>query len=284
MYIHYILKCFKEKNQIVESKLNEPICLSDCIDILDVSFQGKTITLEVNFYTLDILNRKDISRELIHALFTAIEDTELIRNSKRVERRTFCDFLKLKYINSSNEIYFLDRDSPDFILYEGDHQNAYEVVEATNSIEAQFNTMCRHTTGRKKTKEEYKDYASNKHKENGNNFHIYNFNGDIILSPFKGLVDTYRTRKQVVEAILKKVKKYKEYKATCDEKNIVVMFSSSGYSNESDFKNVGEMISLIDDIRDSDIDRIFVVSGLYKTLVEYNKMGMLLEFSVDSSV
>jgi len=270
------------KNSKVESKLIKPIRLEDCIQSIEVTFEGKKIDIVFNFYTLDVLNPNDIPRELSRKLFEMIEDNEPIRNSIRVERRAFCNFLLLKFGENHDTVLFLDRESPDYILYDMSFEYSYEVVEAINVKEAQFNTMCRKNTGRGRTKEEYKKYVNKKHKQYGDDFHIEEYKGSIILSPFENLVDTCNTRTQIVDAITKKVRKYKKYKINSNEKNILVRFSSLGFDNEFDFKQVGEMISDIQEIYKSDIDKIFVVSGMHGTLVEYNSAGDLIDFTVEN--
>lgn len=92
------------------------------------------------------------------------------------------------------------------------------------------------------------------------------------------MVDTCRTRVQIVDAIVKKVRKYKDYDIECDEKNILVLFSTLGFDNEFDFRQVRGMIAESEEVSDSDITRIFVVSGMYQTLVEYNRQGELIDF------
>lgn len=162
-----IYRRMKEVNQMVERQLNDFISLEKCIGSISAMYEDTEIVLDINFYTLDIKNRGEIPSNLSRELFILTEDDEHIRNSKRIERRTFCDFLALKYPDKFRSILFLDRESPDYIVYHGGKQYAFEIIEATNPKEAQFSTMCRKNTGRGKTKEKYQEYLREKHKQFG---------------------------------------------------------------------------------------------------------------------
>lgn len=273
MNIKELLEEIEIENKSLKSRLNSKICLKDCYKSFKVSDFEETAEIQLNLYTLDIINRDSVPRKLGNEITVAVEDKNFIRNNNREERRAFCEFLLLRYDIEHVNVEFLDRESPDYIIYDGTLKISIEVVEAITTLEAEFRKICRKNFGRNKNLKDVIDYIQLKHKTNGKNLSVRSIEDALILSPRSNFTDTSITREKIVAASLKKVKKYKEYDIVTDKRTILVHFWGMGFTNELDFIHVGRMISESEDISTANIDSIYVVSVLYNLLVEYDNCG-----------
>lgn len=273
MNIKELLDKIKIESQRIESRLKSKICLKDCYKSFKVSDFDETAEIQLNLYTLDIINRDSVPRKLGNEITVAVEDKKFIRNNYREERRAFCEFLLLKYGVEHVNAIFIDRESPDYILYEGNLKISIEVVEAIYTLEAEIRNICRKNFGRNKKLEDVFSYIKHNHKTNGKNISVRTIDDDLIISPCSNFTDTSITREKIVAATSKKVKKYKEYDIVTDKRTILVHFWGMGFTNKLDFIHVGRMFSESEDISTANIDSIYVVSVLYNLLVEYDNCG-----------
>jgi len=267
-----------EKNKQIEYLKNEnkKIKLCEYIGTISSMLDEEKAEFTFNYYAFDIIEYKNtVSPEFKKKMNLLINDNlDIIRDNIRVERRAFCKFLELRYGKYWNEVYFLDRESPDYFIYEEDNIYAYEVVEAISGNAAQFDKMCRKNLGRGKKLEEYNNYIRRKHRLEGKSFRVVESQGAVCLSKEEEPIEIAN---RIVDAIVKKIEKYKDYniEGTLAEKNILVHVSelNLGFDYEGDYKRVGVMISTKDEIKNSEIDKIFILSLRNRTLTVYNRFG-----------
>ncbi|ADH97750.1 hypothetical protein [Salisediminibacterium selenitireducens] len=283
MNIEPIYKEYRRLKKSIDSQ--EAICLRDWNKSISVIYEKGKYKVDVDLYTLDITNRKDITNGLYakyeHKLKGYNFDNakqDITNSSRRDERRIWSGYLKLKYPDSYLDIKFIDRERPDYYLYVNGCVIAVEVVEAMFQKQGKFRNWHRSFLGKNKM---ISDLVN--HRYYDDSFYLEEDNNMIWSSCHKGMINSSAIRIKIIDAILSKVKKYKNYMKDVElpkEKCILVGYTSIGLIDESDFLDLGRRIAQEEQIRSSHIERIIVTSYLYNNLVEYDRCGEIVHYKI----
>lgn len=278
-----IMREFKSFNNKIKNK--EFIKFIDSIVNLTLLSDEINYNFEFSIYTLNLLNCQDLPFEIKKNLRHEIDERfdlknskknkKLIRTSKLKERRAFVNFLELWQPNLWQNVYFQDRERPDFSVKLNNKLIGIELTEAITRQNATHDTFCQQTIGSNKTLAERKDIITNKFTSFNNKFYIREINSIIVSSSQQGLSNTSELRDCISVRVKDKIVKFLNYKDAFDLRYIDVYLDGIGFSNQSDFKIVEEQLIKELNSIDKNTDKIFISNGLDKLLVEYDKNGFL---------
>lgn len=277
MNISDMLNKLKVDIDILSESAETSAYYSMCFRSYKVEYDDSQYLVVVNVFTGDIENGSELPSKLYSMLFAYIRDYKFINFKTRVERRAFLDFLRMYYCEELCELYFIDRESPDFKVVLHNQTYSYEVVEATR--DGAYRKMIYSNSGKGLSVQEYTKIIDKSFHKIGQNFDVKGYGNAVMLSPSKGLRNTSGNRAIIVQMILKKIERYRTYNDDSTEKNIIVLFDTVGYSNDCDFNEVSIDIKNTKEISNADIDRVFVVRGIEDRLVEYDKNGNFIVHS-----
>lgn len=253
-------------------------CFLETIKEYKVDSSNGKVSVQVSLFTSQVVNFKEMDRQFYKEIYHSIMDLRILKSDTELERTQFIDFLKLFYLERWMVVTFIKREKPDFCVFDNGKTIGFEITEAITHVDANFRKLVKYNIGRNKTAQEYKFNAEKKHRTYHENFSIKEYKGMIILSSQQGLTNISIIRDKIVESIFRKISIAKTYEKF-DENNLIVTFSKIGFDDVIDYQEVQK--SLVGMIEQNNFDRIFVSSGLYQALIEYDNFGNLVRFKKD---
>jgi len=247
------------------------VCMpaKDCFKKYTFHYQGQLYKVNFNLLTLDFTTQSKMTVLLRSKLKSKIIKAKYLKWKFKKEGRAFFDFLKL-YYRDYGDVIITDSESPDFIVHD-EYNHGYEITEATDRHNAKFNETIYLLTGMDQNTNEYQRYIKQIEKTLTNKKigqHIFQE---------RHAKNIERIQNEILECILKKVEKYKTYEAELDTRNIIVFNNRIGFRRQSDFDKICYLIKSHVIIGESNIDRIFVISGTQDVMIELDKYGALIK-------
>lgn len=249
---------------VAEEKMKVDMCFRDyCFN-----YNGHEYILRFNLVTLDFIAKTKIPVGLRAKIKSHIIKEDYLKWKFKKEARAFFDFLRL-YYKSYGQIVFTDSESPDFIIHEDKHYG-YEITEATDAHNAMFNEAVYLLTGMENYTKEFNVYIKHiertltNRRRNKLEVKERSYHSDIYT--------------QILECIEKKVEKYKHYEVELDSRNIIIFNNRIGFRRKSDFVTIGNGIKSLN-IKNSNVDRIFIISGTRDLMVEFDTSGYMKKVS-----
>lgn len=255
------------KKKVVEAL----VCVSvkDCFRKYTFQYQEQVYNVTFNLLTLDFTTQSKMTVLLRSTLKSKIIKAKYIKWKFKKEGRAFFDFLKL-YYKECGDVVITDSESPDFIVHDGlDH--GYEVTEATDRHNAKFNETIYLLTGMDQTTKAYGRYIKQIKKTLKNKI----IRQGVFKERHANTIE--RIQNEILECIVKKVDKYKTYETQLDTRNIIVFNNRIGFRRQSDFDKICNLLKNHVTIGQSNIDRIFVISGNQDIMIELDKYGALIK-------
>lgn len=262
----------KELNKNIE---NKRICYSKTFKSYSLENKQDIIDVEISIYSLEILTKKNIDKKLLKKIKRGLYDNRILVEKKLIERQVFINFLRLYYKRNWNNIYFIDREKPDFKVFTSDGSLGYEITEAISNKDANYRKINKHMVGRNKSFNEIKKHAQEKHKNSYKNFEIKKYDNMIMLSPSKGMISIPMLREQIITSVCSKLEKSKNYDKF-DKNYLIINYNSMGLDYEYELKNVSEKMREVL-VSNKYFDKIYVIRNLYNDIVEYDYMGKLIK-------
>ena len=124
------------------------ISVDDCYLILNIQNYSETYEVEFNLMTLGSNSNNRLPDNLQRELRTTIKDRYMIAWKYRKENHVFFDYLKFALKDDYKKAVFIKQESPDFILYCDQKKLAFEVSEAIDLHNAQFDKILYNNAGR----------------------------------------------------------------------------------------------------------------------------------------
>lgn len=243
----------------------EKMIVKTCYRNYAFDYNGHHYRLRFNLITLDFFPLTKLPFGLRGKIKSEIIKGDYLKWKFKKEGRAFFDFLKL-YYKHYDHIVFSDSESPDFIIHD-DLQYGYEITEATDAHNAIFNETVYRLTGMANYSKEFKTYIHqiNKVLTNKNLSH----------KAYRR-IDERIIHKRILECIKNKVTKYQHYERVLDSRNIIIFNNRIGFRRKNDFEAISKGIKEME-IAESNVDRIFIISGTRDLMVEYDTNGRLVE-------
>ena len=263
MTYNELLEQIKEDHQKLMIKAHQKMRVWSCFHLYAFHYKGRHYKIEINLLTLDFTPKSKMPVSLRSKIKSRMIKEEYLKWKFKKEGRAFFDFLKLNFTDV-NSILFTDCESPDFIIHNHLH-HGYEVVEATDAHNAKFNEALYLLTGMENTTKEFEVYIEHIEKT------LMNKRKNVVSVKPRAKHESLHDR--ILKCITKKAIKYNEYEVDLDTKNIIVFNNRIGFRRDSDFQHIGKMIENEPIIFNSDLDRIFIISGTHDVMVEYNRYG-----------
>lgn len=168
---------------------------------------------------------------------------------------------------------FRKSEKPDFILKSEDKLIGLEVTSAfsnnSDNIEAQVNKIARFNFGRNKSVEEVQEYADKKHPGIANKYSLDNINGKAVLSPSKGSVDCHAYKNVILDAVLGKVQKVKNYLSFSEMWVLIDTENNVCFTEQHDVEELSNLfIKRNDDL--VGINKIIVINVINKAYMFYD--------------
>jgi len=264
-----LLEHIREDHETLMIEAHQQMVAKKCFKSYTFQFKSRSYDVLFNLLTLDFITQSKMPVSLRSKLKSRIIEEAYLKWKFKKEGRAFFDFLRLNY-GDYGDIVFTDCESPDFIIHNGKH-HGYEITEATDAHNAKFNETVYLLTGMDTNTNDYHVYLkqiekSLKNKRSGS----HSFQQ-------RHLKDIEKIQERIIECILKKTEKYKEYDPDLDSRNIIVFNNRIGFRRQSDFDKICQDIKKYDTISSSNIDSIFIISGTHDVMVELNKYGDLIQ-------
>lgn len=246
----------------------------DTIKNYRIEYENNIHDIRISVYDLEIVEYGN-DTSVWNKIKNVIKDLNLLRYSLSTERIQFVKYLKVKYGEFYDDIEFQDREKPDFCVINNAIEIGFEVTEATDALNANYNKMMKKLSGRGLCKNDYTKYANEKHSTYKDNFDIKEIDGVVCTSPSKGLIDCDIVRRRIVEAVNIKNRKFDSYK-TYEENNLIIVANGIGFSEDYDFLKVEKYLIENNLSNINNFDNIYVVNLYENMLVNYNKYGKLI--------
>lgn len=262
MTLKTLLKRIRKDHETLMEKAHNELRAGDCF--LNYAFEYKNMNYEIrmNLLTLDFTTHTKMPVSLRSKIKYKMIKEEYLKWKFKKEGRAFFDFLRL-YFDNFDDIRFTDCESPDFIIHNS-KEHGYEVTEATDAHNAKFNEAVYMLTGMDYTTKEYQFYLKHiemslKNKRSGD--HV------------KKKVYEFDIHDKIIRCIEKKALKYKEYDVSLDTKNVIIFNNRIAFRRQSDFDYISTNIQNNEIINNSDLDKIFIISGTHDVMIQLNKHG-----------
>lgn len=269
MTLSELYMVLKSDHMIIMKKSQDRITVRDCYRVYDFAYAGKVYSVRFNLLTLDFKTLGRMPVALRSKIKSRIIREEYLKWKFKKEGRAFFDFINL-YYDRREHLVFTDCESPDFIIH--DHlDHGYEVTEATDAHNAKFNEAVYLVTGMDKQSRELKVYIEQIQRSLTNKRH------NALSIKSRQYEDGDYIHRRIFECVMKKVQKYKEYNSVLHTRNIIVFNNRIGFRRHNDFKQLSDLMQSNIELRQSNIDRIYIIGGTHDILVEFNKYGQLLK-------
>lgn len=269
MTLNDLLELIKNDHETLMIGAHQQMVAKKCFKSYTFQYKSRSYDILFNLMTLDFIAQSKMPVSLRSKLKSRIIEEEYLKWKFKKEGRAFFDFLRLNY-GDFGDIVFTDCESPDFIIHNGKH-HGYEVTEATDAHNAKFNETVYLLTGMDTDTHDYHVYLKQIEKSLRNKR-----SKDHSFQP-RHLQAIEKIQEKILECILKKTEKYKEYEADLDSRNIIVFNNRIGFRRQSDFDKICQDIKKNNTISSSNIDSIFIISGTHDVMVELNKYGDLIQ-------
>lgn len=267
MNLYELLNQVEEDHKNLINEALTEVSVESCFSHYECEHKGNQYQLKFNLLTLDFIAITKIPVSLRSKIKSYFILSDVLKWKFKKEGRAFFDFLKL-YYTDYNEVVFTDCESPDFIIHD-QGRNGYEITEATDAHNAKFNETIYLLTGMEKSTPDFSIYLKQIEKSFYNKDKRKPYSSQTIVSN-----STIYGR--IITCIIKKASKYREYDVTLDTRNIVVFNNRIGFRRDSDFETISQRIKNHEEIKNSNIDKIYIISGTHDVMAEYNTSGEVL--------